>query len=520
MAPETPRILPRESASPVILLLLHADLRLLYDPLMGEQSSSRLKGDDYQHLYSWYELLQLLDPASPYSYGYVEHPDAGAADDVTLHSGRSAKYTQVKFHVDQKSQYSSSSVLEVPPGSKRSILQKLFESWKELRASTNEEIEVWVVSNWASAHDIGQFILDSCAFKEEFFSAAAKSDAGQIRAAWQTSVGATEDELHQFCRHLRLRFGYGGFQELEEKVDDRMGRYGLRIGKDPRAIALDIVRGWIKQGGKSKRIDKPALEAVIQERALRAISIQQPAVSLWIHGWAKRSYDLPPTIELDWTALFNIETRAIPSQSVWDQQLFPQLIDARAKLAQLSGGTYVDFRGKLPLSASLAVGRVFAEALGFRFRVEQPSGGEILLWRSDAGAEPFELDTSETPLDQGGTAGLVALSITGDAGPDALRLAAGTPNTFRTFLSISPHTKPSSSVVRSAGEAVTIAIQTKEDIRRLRNEHKLNAVHLALYCPATVALFLGQRMNAIGDVVTWERSADGSYQRSVTLVTG
>jgi hypothetical protein len=53
---------------------------------MGEQSSRRLKGDDYQHLYSWYELLQLLDPASPYSYGYVEHPDAGAADDVTLHS--------------------------------------------------------------------------------------------------------------------------------------------------------------------------------------------------------------------------------------------------------------------------------------------------------------------------------------------------------------------------------------------------------------------------------------------------
>src|SRR6267154_1685979 len=122
MAPETPRILPRESASPVILLLLHADLRLLYDPLMGEQSASRLKGDDYQHLYSWYELLQLLDPSPTYSYGYVEHPNAGAADDVTLHSddNQAAKYTQVKFHVDHKSQYSSSSVLDIPSGSTRS----------------------------------------------------------------------------------------------------------------------------------------------------------------------------------------------------------------------------------------------------------------------------------------------------------------------------------------------------------------------------------------------------------------
>ena len=487
---------------------------------MGEQSSSRLKGDDYQHLYSWYELLQLLDPASPYSYGYVEHPDAGAADDVTLHSDQSAKYTQVKFHVDQKSQYSSSSVLEVPPGSKRSILQKLFESWKELRASTNGKIEIWVVSNWASAHDIGQFILDSCAFKEEFFSAAAKSEAGRIRAAWQSSIGATEDELQQFCRDLRLRLGYGGFQELEEKVDDRMGRYGLRIGKDPRAIALDIIRGWIKQGDKSKRIDKLTLEAVIQERALRAAPIQQPAVSLCIHGWAKRSYDLPPTIELDWTPLFNVETRTIPTQRVWDQKLFPQLIDARAKLAQLNGGTYVDFRGKLPLSASLAVGRVFAEALGFRFRVEQPSGGEILLWRSDAGVEPFELDTSETSLDQCGTASLVSLSITGDAGPDVRRLAAEMPDTFRTTLDIFPHAKPSSSVVRSAGEAVAIAIQAKEHIRRFRTEQNLSSIHLVLCCPASVALFLGQRMNALGEVVTWERTVDGSYQRSVALLTG
>ncbi|QQR48521.1 hypothetical protein JKA73_36385 [Myxococcus xanthus] len=53
---------------------------------MGEQSASRLEGDRYQHLLSWYELLRLLDAGSPFSYGYVEHPEAGSADDVTLHA--------------------------------------------------------------------------------------------------------------------------------------------------------------------------------------------------------------------------------------------------------------------------------------------------------------------------------------------------------------------------------------------------------------------------------------------------
>src|SRR5579883_1450506 len=52
---------------------------------MGEQSAARLAGDDYQHLYSWFELLQLLPLDSPYSHGFVEHPQAGSADDVTLH---------------------------------------------------------------------------------------------------------------------------------------------------------------------------------------------------------------------------------------------------------------------------------------------------------------------------------------------------------------------------------------------------------------------------------------------------
>jgi hypothetical protein len=70
---------------------------------MGEQSAARLAGDDYQHLYSWFELLQLLPPDSPYSYGFVEHPNAGSADDVTLHpqdQRRAARYVQVKFHVE------------------------------------------------------------------------------------------------------------------------------------------------------------------------------------------------------------------------------------------------------------------------------------------------------------------------------------------------------------------------------------------------------------------------------------
>jgi hypothetical protein len=173
------------------------------------------------------------------------------------------------------------------------------------------------------AQDIGRFLSETCAFTEDFFHTGVKSDASKIRAVWSSGIGASQDDLHDFCRDLRLRLGYSGFQELEEKVDDRMARYGLRNGKDPRAIALDIVRGWIKEGGTHKRIDRSILQEVIQERGLRATPSEQPKVSLWIHGWANRHYDIPPTVELDWTAYFQLETRTIPPQETWEQTLFP-----------------------------------------------------------------------------------------------------------------------------------------------------------------------------------------------------
>src|ERR1044072_7930501 len=87
-----------------------------FEVVMAEQSAARLEGDRYQHLYSWYELLRLLDDDSIYEYAYVEHPEAGAADDVTLHppaiSSHASRYVQIKWHVDQQYSYSITIIAE------------------------------------------------------------------------------------------------------------------------------------------------------------------------------------------------------------------------------------------------------------------------------------------------------------------------------------------------------------------------------------------------------------------------
>jgi hypothetical protein len=489
---------------------------------MGEQSAARLAGDDYQHLYSWFELLQLLPAESPYSHGFVEHPKAGLADDITLHPqdrGRAARYVQVKFHVDHRAAYSGEKLVEIQAADARSVLHKLFDSWRLLKAQEPGGVEIWLVSNWASTEDLGRFLLESYSLSRDFYAGGPKSRAGKIRSLWARELGATAEELSDFCRALRLRLGFSGLEELTERVDERMKLNSLRIGKVPQDLAIGIVREWIQAGGENKRITRKELEQVIAERGLRADAAEHPKANLTIHGWDRRHFDIQPTIELDWTKFFNFDSRTVPSQETWTDILVPQLKKAKEKLAHFAGPNFLEFRGKLPLSALLQVGRSFPEAGGFRFRVEQPTAGETFLWRSDVPASAFDLEVSATPVPGNGSDLLFSLSITGDASHDVHRLLSED-SRFKLWVDVKPKQGSRSTALKSASDAVSVAVQCKDLMRDYRVQSKAERIGLVLYCPASLALFLGQRLNALGEIIAFERLVSGGYQQSVIIQTG
>jgi len=489
---------------------------------MGEQSASRLEGDRYQHLFSWYELLPLLDEDSPYAHGFVEHPEAGAVDDVTVHpkpgSGAPTRYFQVKWHVDQRDSYSFESFARATVHG-RSLLERLFESWRELSASG--PVEVWLVSNWTAAESLGRYIRGrDYRLISEFFAAPPRGGLKRALDTWMRKLGVQPDELRAFCRDLRLRLGFGSISDLEAQVDDRMARYGLRTGPELRAIAIDGVSRWIEEGGDSKRITRDSLRAFIEKHGLGARLETAPAVGLWIHGWVRRAYEQPPTIELDWTRHFHRETRGLPSTETWRNELLPSLLRARQQLADRPDGSLIDFRGKLPLSFMLAVGATFPEAAGYRFRAEQPTRGEILLWRSDARPSTAELRARvrESATEAGDL--LAVLALSGDATPEVERFEADQKHSFKATLLLEPLDGPSDGSIRSEEDATAFAIQAKTRIREARNTHRTGVTHLIIYAPAAFCLFLGQRLNALGRIVTYERTVAGGYQRSVELETG
>jgi hypothetical protein len=158
--------------------------------------------------------------------------------------------------------------------------------------------------------------------------------------------------------------------------------------------------------------------------------------------------------------------------------------------------------------------------LRYRFRVEQPTRGEMFLWRSDAPISACQLRIAEERTFGEGEDLLLVLSVTGDAMPevDAALLAGLGP--FRAVVNAIPDQGPGESVLGSDPDATALAVHTKEILRAQRSQHRTRRTHLILYAPSGFALFLGQRLNAVGEIVAYERTADGGYQAAVTLQSG
>jgi hypothetical protein len=241
---------------------------------------------------------------------------------------------------------------------------------------------------------------------------------------------------------------------------------------------------------------------------------------LWIHGWGKRAFDRAPTVELDWTSYFDRASRRIPDQSAWEQFLFPALARARDELSTHAGGTYIDFRGKIPLTAALSVDMTFPEVGGYKFRAEQPTRGENYLWRSDARPSERAFHATEQEDDEKAKDILVTLAITGPAREDVRVLSEQLSGVLKALVYAEPENGPGDGAITGDHDAVAFAIRAKELIRGSRNKYRAVRTHLVLYAPATFCLFLGQRLNAVGEIITYERTAQGEYQPSVILKTG
>lgn len=475
---------------------------------MANQVAARLTGDDYQHLHAWLFVLELKMPSRQVRQVTLEDASAGSIDDVTIrHEAGTSQpdlFYQVKYHVDQRSAYSTDVLTEHKP-KQSSLLEKMWHTWRQLREDGGQgPLELHLLSNWPwDPNDkVGECIAGRDGrIKADFFAATDRQDLGQLRTRWREHLGATEDDFKAFVESLRLELGFHCFEELEKRVAERMEYLRLRHDETALLVAAGIVRDWISTG--KHELSLADLENTLQKHDLYLPSEAERCVTIYLTSIKAQVFDLRPDHILDWRDYFmgasSKKGHELVDAETWNSVLLRELQQLEATVNQETACRLVRARGLARLSAWFAFGFTFSDVA--RYTVEVDQNGR--LWRTDAApAGDFELQTaSASPagetLDGDGETVAVGISVTGALDEDVRAFLADRTETVASLLLLRPVRELGRDCLQTASDVTALADQAKETIRTFVKTWKARRLLLFYFGPLSGACFIGHRLNAV-----------------------
>lgn len=497
---------------------------------MANQVAARLKGDDFQHLYSWYLALDLFRPGSQVVSVIVENDRAWSADDVTLHhspeSGLPDHFYQIKQHVKHTKSHSTASFIEHDPNEK-SQLQKLFNTWRQLKAQANgRPIEIHFISTWTwNSEDKLKTCIsaENNAFTEDFYRATPRSDLGKLRQQWVDHLGlppASIPEFFEFAGTLRLWPGFANWDWMKRIVRERMDYLRLKSDEAALLVAVGIVRTWIKAG--TQIITADVLREAFEKHDLYIPDDQEPSVHVYLTTIKEQKFDINPDFLIDWRNHFvgkpTQKGHSLADHAGWNQTLLPELEAMEATINSSTSCRHIRARGLARLSAWFAFGFTFAEVNRYTIEVDQQ--GEH--WRSDATPSPdFSLvpigSASGEIIDGEGETVAVGISISGSLVDDVRQDLERRSEKVASLLLVQPNRELGQGCLRGAGDAVALSIAAKSVMRDFAKQWRATRLRLYYFGPLAGACFIGHRLNAVCREVQIMENQQPGYEGSFLL---
>lgn len=497
---------------------------------MANQVSARLKGDDYQHLYSWYLALELLRPSSHVARICIEDEKAWSADDVTIEytpeSGLPARFHQIKFHVDHRKCYSTASFIEHEPNSS-SLLQKLYKTWQNLRAEAKgRPIEIHFLSNWTWDSDDK---LKSCisgsdnAFTDDFYRASDRSQLGQLRQQWVKHLDLEPDDIKdffEFAGTLRLWLGFACFDWVKRVSMERMAYLGLKSDDSAILVGVGIVREWVKAG--TQIITADVLREVFARHELYLPPDDEPSVHVYLTTIKDQRFDIDPDFLIDWRHHFvgrpTQKGHSLADPADWNRTLLPELEALETRINAGTSCRLVRARGLARLSAWFAFGFTFSEVNRYTIEVDQQ--GQY--WRTDAEPSPdFTLVLDGPPagevIDGEGSVVAVGISVSGSLADDVRRDLEHRRDKVASLLLIRGSRELGHGCLRGAGDAVSLANSTKSILRDFAKHWGATRLLLYYFGPLAGACFIGHRLNAVCREIQIMENQQPGYEPSFLL---
>ena len=116
-------------------------------------SGARIRGDDYQHLFAWIQVLRAIQVRSGIVEIGIEDPEAGNADDVTVYKdGPEREYYQVKSSVDARETIGVEWLMKPSRAEGPSIVQGFHRLWADATDGVRPKLTL-VTNRFASDGD-------------------------------------------------------------------------------------------------------------------------------------------------------------------------------------------------------------------------------------------------------------------------------------------------------------------------------------------------------------------------------
>jgi hypothetical protein len=491
---------------------------------MAMQSSARIKGDDYQFLYTWLKVLDLKKKNTNVSRVRIEDPNAAFVDDVTVfyNDGTPPHYYQVKYHVDQRNAYTLE--LLIDKGKGKSLLEKFYKTYKEhLTDNPGMAARLHLVSNWAI--DPKDKILSTVENEhsrlgDSIRSAAPGSDICKELKKVKDVLKIEDDELHHFLFTLCFFTGRDCTEEFKDWVQGKMESLGLKSSENDLTVAIQIVRDWVKK--KHVEVDLNILEKVLQEKDLYAPPSGPQSATVYLVTVKKHQFDLEPDFVIDLRKYYanqgEIKGHELLNGFDYNKTLLPRIRSVQKKVNDETRATLIKARGFSRLSAWFSFGHTFSQVSGYTIEVNQNNR----LWRTDDKAHSnFKLisqnGNGETLGSVTGTAA-VGISITGSIEADVRDYIAREGNVGALLL-LRPESELGAGCLQSAGDVVALCQQFKTLTRDFVRNMKAEKLLLFYFGPLSGACFIGHQLNAIcKEIQIMEKLADEGYVKSFSLV--
>ncbi|HEX7185880.1 MAG TPA: SAVED domain-containing protein [Thermoanaerobaculia bacterium] len=225
-------------------------------------------------------------------------------------------------------------------------------------------------------------------------------------------------------------------------------------------------------------------------------------------------------LSLDWHRRF--EGREARS-GAWEEALLPAIQRVAREVAERAPGRSVQAEGLAALPAAVALGCAFlaTRKIPISWLQHMAEDSSEQLWSLKAQREPSGFEGTMRSHDDKGQDLAILVSVTDDVRPSFNRSMRDLP-AFRSLVFVGAE-KEFPCTIPTAGQALDVArtvVETIKKARRAYAETELGDIHLFMAVPAGLAMLVGQLLNTLGTVQTYEcvgPKATGRYRPAARL---